>query len=371
MTTPGGSAPDDSFVLGSTYGSDLTESSAKAIMKSPVTGSYANAQTMFHGAIENFIDSGGAEYIADAITMGAFTLLAQQVARIPIVGGALADVAMQVGQAIADVDIVAQDAQSTADTAQSTADTADMNASNAVSTANAALAAVPSLSALSKAFSGDVDATFDRILLPSNSSSSHSHTITGRTAFAGFSENHDHGSGSLATASASVGSGVPDYKPAGNGANLTEIGFVRCSRDRTYTKMTFITGDSWTALGVTAFYLGVYALNTSTGAITLVSSTGDIKSSVSSRNTEYTFTLGTPITATKDSVYGCATLQRTSAVQTCNSLCRLQFWPINAPGGIFPTTLYAYAPGSTTLPASVANGSLTKNDSFVPYYGLS
>jgi hypothetical protein len=234
-----------------------------------------------------------------------------------------------------------------------------------VNTANAALAAIPSTSALGKAFSGDVDATFDRILLPATAS--HSHTVSGNTGPAG-TDFHTH---SVSLTTTSVSTAVPDYKPAGNGANLTELGFLRCSKDRTYTKMTFITGDSWTALGVTNFYLGVYSLNTSTGGITLVSSTGDIKGSVSSRNTEYTFALGTPVVATKDSVFACGTLQRTSAIQTCNSLCRLVFWPISAPSGVFPATLYAYAPGSTTLPSSVADGSLTKNAGFVPYYALS
>jgi len=47
------------------------------------------------------------ETIADAVTLGAFQLLADLVERIPIVGGTLSDVAEQIGQAIADVDIVA------------------------------------------------------------------------------------------------------------------------------------------------------------------------------------------------------------------------------------------------------------------------
>lgn len=267
----------------------------------------------------------------------------------------------------------ANTANSTANTANTTANTANTTANTANSTANAALAAVPSLSALSKAFSGDVDATFDRILLPANWSVSHGHTITGNTANttpAGGSS-HNHGNGTLDAANTSVGPGVPDYQPAGNTANKTELGYLKCSRDRTYTKMTFNTGNSWTALGVTAFYLGVYSVNLSTGALTLVSSTGDIKASVSSTNTEYTFTLGSSISATKGNVYACGTLQVTSAVQTCNSLCRLSFWPLSGPAGVYPSSLYAYTASSTTLASSHTDASLTKNANFAPYYALS
>jgi hypothetical protein len=301
VTTPGGPAPDGSYVLASTYGSDMTEASAKAIMKGNVVGSYTNVEDTF-------------------------------------------------------TDV---------------------------------MAGIPTLSALSQAFQGDVDSTFPRINLPASGSISisgstgsdgHTHNITGSTASAtAAGDPHTHGAGTLSNASNThnhsagtlAGSlGVPDYKPAGNGANLTELGFLKCSKDRTYTQMTFITGDAVTALGVNAFYLGVYSMNLSSGALTLVSSTGNIRSSVSNTNTEYTFNLGTAVNATKGQVYACGTLQVTSVIQTCNSLCRLSFWPISGPGS-FPTTLYAYAPASSTLLSSISNASLTKNAGFVPYYALS
>ncbi|MDG3012134.1 hypothetical protein G4X40_18490 [Rhodococcus sp. D2-41] len=47
MTTPGGSAPDGAWVVGSRYGQDITEASAKAAMKTPVLDSWGQAQNNF------------------------------------------------------------------------------------------------------------------------------------------------------------------------------------------------------------------------------------------------------------------------------------------------------------------------------------
>lgn len=52
MTTPGGSAPDGAYVLASAYGADITEASAKAMMKGNVIGSYTNVEDTFTGQIE-------------------------------------------------------------------------------------------------------------------------------------------------------------------------------------------------------------------------------------------------------------------------------------------------------------------------------
>lgn len=48
MTTPGISAPDGSFVLGSEYGQDITEESAKVIMKGGVLDTWSDTQEAQH-----------------------------------------------------------------------------------------------------------------------------------------------------------------------------------------------------------------------------------------------------------------------------------------------------------------------------------
>lgn len=47
MTTPGGSAPDGAYVIGSSYGSDVTESSAAAMATGGAKSSFGNAQDAF------------------------------------------------------------------------------------------------------------------------------------------------------------------------------------------------------------------------------------------------------------------------------------------------------------------------------------
>ncbi|WP_306358899.1 MULTISPECIES: hypothetical protein [unclassified Nocardia] len=56
MTTPGQGAPDGAFVVGGRYGQNLTEESAKAIMKGGVVSSFESAQGVAHGAYNNRID---------------------------------------------------------------------------------------------------------------------------------------------------------------------------------------------------------------------------------------------------------------------------------------------------------------------------
>jgi hypothetical protein len=52
LTTPNQSAPDGAFVLGSTFGQDITESTAKAVMKGGVVDSYSNAQDVHNEQVK-------------------------------------------------------------------------------------------------------------------------------------------------------------------------------------------------------------------------------------------------------------------------------------------------------------------------------
>ncbi|MFD7042317.1 hypothetical protein ACFWAM_28110, partial [Rhodococcus jostii] len=52
MTTPGGSAPDGAYVIGGQYGQDITEASAKAIMKGAPVSKFTTAQNNFRGKFD-------------------------------------------------------------------------------------------------------------------------------------------------------------------------------------------------------------------------------------------------------------------------------------------------------------------------------
>ncbi|MDG3012135.1 hypothetical protein G4X40_18495 [Rhodococcus sp. D2-41] len=54
MTTPGGSAPDGAWVVGSRYGQDITEASAKAIIRGASLGSWGEAQEEWHGEFDSW-----------------------------------------------------------------------------------------------------------------------------------------------------------------------------------------------------------------------------------------------------------------------------------------------------------------------------
>ncbi|WP_028478703.1 hypothetical protein [Nocardia sp. CNY236] len=56
MTTPGQNAPDGAFVVGSRFGQDITEESAKVMMKGGVVSSFENAQGVAHSTYNNVID---------------------------------------------------------------------------------------------------------------------------------------------------------------------------------------------------------------------------------------------------------------------------------------------------------------------------
>lgn len=208
---------------------------------------------------------------------------------------------------------------------------------------------IPSGSGLWQAFTRNADATFPRILL--------------RRAFVD--------SMSCADSSHSHSAPVPDYQPDGHGANHTQLGFIECSKDRTYTRLTFGTGDSIVALGIVAMYAVVYLMDSATGNLTLEAQTADIKSVVTDTNREYTVTLPTPVSAGKGEIFAAGILQVTNVGQTCNSLLRLTFWPMTAPSGFKPQALYANTPGSTTPWSSVTYGSLTFAAGYVPYFALS
>jgi hypothetical protein len=220
---------------------------------------------------------------------------------------------------------------------------------------------IPTGAPLWATFTREADSTFPRINLREVASS------TGSAGGHSCSDSsHSH-----AGHTHPINYSVPDMEPAGHAANFTELGFISCSKDRTYYNMSFITGNSWTALGVNAFYLVVYKMSPTTGNLTLVSQTGDIKAAVTSINREYTVGLNTAIAAKKADIYAAGTLQVTSSVQTCNSLCALEFWPLTAPSGFKPAALYAYTPGSTTPLSTVSYASLTFANDFAPYYALS
>ncbi|WP_330253155.1 hypothetical protein OG874_00620 [Nocardia sp. NBC_00565] len=168
---------------------------------------------------------------------------------------------------------------------------------------------------------------------------------------------------------------IPDYQPSGNGNDFLEIGFIRVTKDCQFSHAGFITGDSATFAGITGAYLGVFRMNASTGALTLLNTataTSNLKASITTQNTEHIFNLGVTVTASQDEVYAVGVLQDTSAFQSAASLMCTRITDISRDtGGLFPRKQYCYSGTYAAIPSSIAEASLNYSASTkLPFYYL-
>ncbi|WP_054812117.1 hypothetical protein [Nocardia arizonensis] len=214
---------------------------------------------------------------------------------------------------------------------------------------------IPSGGGLWQTFTRNADATFPRIMLQPELNNS-----TGTGGGSGGSHSHSMSDNQ-----------PPDYTPAGHGANLMELGYLECTKDRRYLRGTFGTGNSVTLAGITALYLCAYLQDPTSGDLDLMAATGNITMSVGDTNTEYTFDFPAALDALKSDIWAVGVLQVTSALQTCKSILRKRVWSMNAPAGFKPDALYGYAGPYTSPPSSIAYSAITFGNSIVPYYALS
>ncbi|MGY0497043.1 hypothetical protein ACWZHB_00900 [Nocardia sp. FBN12] len=167
---------------------------------------------------------------------------------------------------------------------------------------------------------------------------------------------------------------TPQYKPAGNGGRSIEIGYITCTRDRTYTEAGFITGDAVTFLGIEKFHLGVYSVDVANGDLHLlnpISAAMDFKGSMGATNTEYRFNLGTVITAKQGDIFAVATLQVTGAFQTTSSLMATTLTDLNPPGVIFPRKNYGWCGPTDVMHAAIHDQHISyANSDKLPFYVL-
>lgn len=167
---------------------------------------------------------------------------------------------------------------------------------------------------------------------------------------------------------------TPQYKPSGNGGRTIEIGYITCTRDRTYTEAGFITGDAVTFLGIEKFHLGVYSVNVTNGELHLLnplSASMDFKGAMGATNTEYRFNLGTVITAKQGDVFAVGTLQVTGAFQTTSSLMATSLTDLNPPGVVFPRKNYGWCGPTDVMHQVIYDQHISyANSDKLPFYVL-
>lgn len=231
------------------------------------------------------------------------------------------------------------------------------NSAMVVANGKPSMEQIPLISSLWLSINDDEDTTFPRANLSNGAAPS---TSSGGSS--GSSHSHNLGA-------------IPDYQPAGNGNNFVELAFIKASRTRSYTSVGFITGNAQTFAGISAAYIGVYLVNPTTGALTLLntsSATTDIKSSITNINTEQRFNLGVTINATQGQVFAVGLLQKTSYLQTCASVVMTKITNIEPPSTQYPRKNYCYTTSNSgALPTSIAESNLNYGSSNkLPFYVL-
>lgn len=98
MTTPGAGPPEDAFVLGSQYGQDITEESAKAIMKGGPIGAYSLAQNVHKTNVLDPISQLWNQIGASIVS--ALQGLAQLMVNVPFIGNTLSEIINNIANAL-------------------------------------------------------------------------------------------------------------------------------------------------------------------------------------------------------------------------------------------------------------------------------
>lgn len=272
----------------------------------------------------------------------ALHALASLLDMIPIVGTTLDELVTNIADGINSTNSTAVAAQNTANSKPD-------------------ITAIP-INALSTATVNTEDTTFTRAQLMAGASSS-------------------SGSGGSSTASAHTHSmdQIPQYKPAGNGSAMGEIGFIRTRVNKVYNYVGFATGGSATFAGISSAHIGVYSMNPTTGDLTLITpllATVDLRSTITTANKEFHVSLGSEaITAAQGDIYAVMVCQGTSVIQTCaNMLCSTLSDVAKAGSGVLPTKQYGYRDLSSVsgvLPSTLIAGNINYSASTkLPFYIL-
>lgn len=190
-------------------------------------------------------------------------------------------------------------------------------------------------------------------------------SVTGSATVSSTPSSHTHSINQYAV--------VPDYQPSGSGTNYLEIGFIRITKNCTFSNAGFITGNASTFAGITACYIGVFQMNATTGDLTLLN-TGtagsDISSSVTLKNTEHLVSLGMTQTALQDETYAVGLLQITNSFQTAASIMATRTTDLSRDTtSAYPQKQYAYAGTYSAMPTTISQSSLNYSASTkLPFY---
>ncbi|WP_039823255.1 DUF7257 domain-containing protein [Nocardia testacea] len=148
------------------------------------------------------------------------------------------------------------------------------------------------------------------------------------------------------------------------------LGFIRATRNRSYSTVGMITATGDWGLSPTAFMVGVYKMAPGTGNLTKLWDSGDVKSQISASGTQFRLSMPT-ISATQGDVFAVAVLQIAPTVGTAVRplLCVRHAQPAQ-PAGIYPRSIFGYVNNADSLPATIAASSVLNDQDFLPWFVL-
>ncbi|MCU1647101.1 MAG: hypothetical protein JWN03_7376 [Nocardia sp.] len=139
----------------------------------------------------------------------------------------------------------------------------------------------------------------------------------------------------------------PDYTPR---TRFLELGFIRATRDRSYSTVGMITGRGGWGFDPQSFTVAVFKMDPGNGNLSKIWDSGDVKSQITTSGTQFRLTMPT-IKAKQGDVFVVGVLQISPMPGTSNRplACVHQSQPAQ-PAGVFPRNIYGYVKDLDTIP---------------------
>ncbi|WP_327139340.1 hypothetical protein [Nocardia sp. NBC_01327] len=172
----------------------------------------------------------------------------------------------------------------------------------------------------------------------------------------------------VTSSSSSVEDAAPIYTPA---TDVLELGFIRATRDRTYSTVGLITGTGAWGNAPNMFWVYVYRMDPSTGNLTRLWTSGDVEAAITFQGTQFRLSMPT-LQVHQGDVFAVGIQQNAPSIGTaCRPLACLYQAVTDQPPGVYPRNIYQYYNATTSYPApvNIAQSTLTDGN-WIPWFVL-
>lgn len=152
------------------------------------------------------------------------------------------------------------------------------------------------------------------------------------------------------------------------------FGYIRALRDREYTQIGFMTAKGGiVGSGPFEMWLHLYKMDPTTGTLSLLWNSGNIKSTVQAAGSGKMVRFAMPqIHAAQGDVFAAGIVQRANIINPSYSIYGLTMPYTDQPAGVYPRGLASRSSVGTTFPspATIASGSQVWTDENIPWFVL-